>query len=157
MRRMFETGTSIYSGSWAEGSRDVVLDDAGALYFSTSSRMILPSGPEPLTLDRGIPRSKAIFLAIGDANMRSPAGSSGLESLDSVGSDFGGTSSDLAGGFSSFGGSDEGAEAFLDANSSAAERSSPSSAMTAMSEPTWTFLAPSEALRKYYTAAFTEQ
>lgn len=87
VRRIFETGISVYSGNCAEGpEEDVdggVLAEApeGALYFSTSSRMILPSGPDPLTLDRGIPRSSAIFLAIGDANIRSPVGSSALESL----------------------------------------------------------------------------
>lgn len=43
-------------------------------YFSTSSRMMRPLGPEPLTLERGIPRSKAIFFAIGEAKIRSPAG-----------------------------------------------------------------------------------
>lgn len=68
--------------------------------------------------------------------MRSPVGSSGLEGLDSMGVDFGETSSDLAGAFSSFGGSGGGAEAFSDANLSTPDRSSPSSARIAMSEPT---------------------
>jgi len=111
--------------------------------------MILPSGPEPLILDRGIPRSSAIFLAMGDANMRSPAGSSVLESplgFDSEGSVFGAACSGLEGsGAASLGLSEEGVEAFSDANLSAVDRSSPSSAKTAMSEPTWTFFAPSAA------------
>ena len=103
--------------------------------------MILPSGPEPLILDRGIPRSSAIFLAMGDANIRSPAGSSVLESplgFDSDGSVFGAGCSGLEGSGAAFslGLSDEGVEAFLDANLSALDRSSPSSARTAMSEPT---------------------
>lgn len=142
VRRMLETGVSVYSGSWAEGPADVVeeaaVDAAGALYFSTSSRIILPSGPEPLSLLRGIPRSRAIFLAMGDAKMRSPEASSGLDSvlgLDSVGCALDsclGTS----GAFSSLGASFAGSEAFSEANLSAVDRSSPSSARTAMSEPT---------------------
>jgi hypothetical protein len=120
----------------------------GALYFSTSSRMILPSGPEPLILDRGIPRSNAIFLAMGDANIRSPAGRSPSEWVlgFDVGSDLGGATSGLEGsGAFSFDGSEEGEKAFSDANLSTPARSSDSSARTAMREPTWTFFAPSAA------------
>jgi len=52
---------------------------AEGLNFSTSSRRILPLGPVPLTFARGIPRSRAIFLAMGVAKMISPVGSSALE------------------------------------------------------------------------------
>ena len=134
VRRIFVTGKSLYSSICTD---DVAV--AGALYFSTSSRTILPSGPEPLILERGMPRSNAIFLAMGDANIRSPAGSSLLELLvgfDPVGSGFDGRSSDLVGSGAFSKGSEDGAETFSEANLSAADRSSPSSARTAMREPT---------------------
>lgn len=121
----------------------MAVDGEEALKFSTSSRRILPLGPEPLIWPRGTPRSKAIFFAIGEAKIRSPVGSSLLDGEDEgVGSAFG------AGGASSLGGDGadsalgDAEDAFL-AKASAVERSSPSSAMTAMIEPTWTFFAPS--------------
>ncbi len=62
------------------------VDAAGAtLKFSTSERRILPSGPEPLTCANGIPRSRAIFFAIGVANTRSPFGISDLVSAAGFG------------------------------------------------------------------------
>lgn len=111
------------------------------LYFSTSSRRIRPSGPVPLTLDKGIPRSRAIFFAMGDAKIRSPMGRSGCESSGRGGPDCGafeGVFSSALGGadsdfFSSLGGD---ADAALEASSSAPEISSPSSPMMAMAEPT---------------------
>jgi len=73
--RMFETGVSTYSVDStgevlaAEGVGEATAAVAG-LYFSTSSRMIRPEGPVPLIFDRGMPCSRAIFLAIGEAKMR---------------------------------------------------------------------------------------
>ena len=84
-RRMFETGVSVYSAEdsaaddWADEGREEDAE-AGALYFSTSSRIIRPEGPVPLTFARGIPRSRAIFFAIGEAKIRSPLGRSSLVS-----------------------------------------------------------------------------
>lgn len=113
------------------------------LYFSTSSRMIRPEGPEPFIFERGIPCSRAIFFARGEAKMRWPAGSSSLGVWLGVG--FGG-SSGAAGAFSSLGGdglgSSLGAAAFF-AISSAPDKSSPSSPITAITEPTGTPLLPS--------------
>ena len=82
---MLETGMSVYSGSEAEGWGTAVegVPDAaaaGAWYFSTSSLRILPSGPDPLTFDRGIPRSRAIVVAMGLAKIGSPLGRSAFVS-----------------------------------------------------------------------------
>ena len=146
---MFETGISVYSGSDAEGWGTAVegVPDVAAAgwYFSTSSRRILPSGPEPLTLARGIPRSSAIFFAIGEAKIRSPLGSSDLASCleDSAGFDGAGSVLGASGAFSSFGASFGFSEAASEASLSAPERSSPSSPMMAMVEPTAMFFAPS--------------
>lgn len=60
---------------------DAPTPSAEGLNFSTSSRRILPLGPLPLTLARGMPRSSAIFLAIGVAKIMSPVGSSALEEV----------------------------------------------------------------------------
>jgi hypothetical protein len=140
---------SVYSEGAAAAGADVpAFEAAEALNFSTSSRKILPSGPVPLTCSRGIPRARAIFLAIGVAKIRSPLGRLGFESvsgliasvvdldLDSgagLDSSFLGGSSDLAG--------------FSDSASltraSAPAMSSPSSARMAMGAPTSTFLEPS--------------
>lgn len=145
VRRILETGTSVYSGveAVAWGAAAAEADEEDGLNFSTSSLRMRPSGPEPLTSLREIPRSRAIFFAIGEAKRRSPLTSSALFAAGGVGaSSFGG-----GGGLSSFfGGSwvcDLGAEGADLAKSAAAERSSPSSATTAMTEPTWTFLEPS--------------
>jgi len=70
----------MYSGEVAAGwEGDAPVLSVESLNFSTSSRIILPLGPVPLTFARGIPRSRAIFLAIGVAKMMSPVGSSALE------------------------------------------------------------------------------
>ena len=110
--------------------------------------MILPCGPLPLTLPRGIPRSNAIFFAIGDAKIRSPAGRSTFESDSFGGGDFGSgeVDGDVFGsgdGLSDFFDVSDAAETAFWANSAADERSSPSSATMAMGEPTWTFFEPS--------------
>ena len=110
--------------------------------------MIRPSGPVPLTFDNGIPRSKAIFLAIGDANMRSPFGSSALDPAlggDGNGSFEGSGAFGASAAFSSLGGGEGASLAALAAKSAAPERSSPSSARIAMVLPTETFFDPSGA------------
>lgn len=79
----------MYSGVAAAGWEvGAPVLSAERLNFSTSSRMILPLGPVPLTFARGMPRSRAIFLAIGVAKMMSPVGSSTLEG---AGVDLGGS------------------------------------------------------------------
>jgi len=151
VRRIFVRGISVYSVLVVDGAGAVAVWDRG-LYFSTSSRIILPSGPVPLMLDRGMPFSKAIFLAIGDAKIRSPRGSSdlidggfaGLSEGDGVDLGWGGSE----GVWSDFTGLEAG-DACV-ANAAAPERSSPSSARTAITEPTWTFLAPSCDYHKLY-------
>ena len=80
VRLIFVKGMSVYSEELAVGwGVDTPALSAEGLNFSTSSRRILPLGPVPLTLARGIPRSRAIFLAMGVAKMTSPVGSSTLE------------------------------------------------------------------------------
>ena len=70
----------MYSGeAEVDWEVDTPMLSAEGLNFSTSSRMILPLGPVPLTFARGIPRSRAIFLAMGVAKMMSPVGSSTLD------------------------------------------------------------------------------
>ena len=110
--------------------------------------MIRPAGPEPLICASGMPRSSAIFFAIGDAKMRSPCGSSGRVSC--FGADEGSDGAGAAG--SAFGGSEglsAGADGFADAASaasaSAPERSSPCSPTMAIGAPTETPLVPSPA------------
>ena len=83
VRLMFVNGVSVYSGVAAvDWEADTPALSAERLNFSTSSRMILPLGPVPLTFARGMPRSRAIFLAIGVAKMISPVGSSTLEGAE---------------------------------------------------------------------------
>lgn len=111
--------------------------------------MMRPLGPEPLICASGMPRSSAIFFAIGDAKMRSPCGSS--ERVSCFGADEG---SDGAEAGSAFGGSgalsaDADDWGFSDAASAAseaaAERSSPGSPTMAIGAPTETPLVPSPA------------
>ncbi len=91
-----------------------------------------------------MPRSKAIFFAMGDAKMRSPEGRSALVSVLGAGSDFG--AADLDGSSAagvSLGFSEE--DVAFAAASEAPERSSPSSPMMAMGAPTRTPFVPSAA------------
>jgi hypothetical protein len=108
--------------------------------------MIRPPGPDPETLARGIPRSRAIFLAMGDAKIRSPEGSDSLDGV--LGVVLEGCESLGGGGLSAFGsvvvwllGGPR--VAACSANAAAPERSSPSSATIAITEPIGTPLAPS--------------
>lgn len=105
-----------------------------------------PEGPVPLIFAKGIPRSKAIFFAMGEAKILSPVG---RDSLASTGAASGvGLGLDGSGAFSSALGLDgSGAEAFS-ASAAAPDRSSPSSPMTAMTEPTRTPFAPSWAYKE---------
>lgn len=125
---------------------DVVEVSEEGLYFSTSSRMIRPFGPDPVSFPRGTPRSRAIFLAIGEANMRSPEGRSDFGELDD---DLGGEDADSGsalgggGGFDSDSDFSAGAADAFEASSAAPDKSSPSSPTMAMAEPTATFFAPS--------------
>ena len=144
---------SVYSGRAAEGWGAAVegvaeAAAAGAWYFSTSSLRILPSGPDPLTFDRGIPRSRAIFFAMGLAKIRSPLGSSAFVSCLAGSADFldSGAGSDL-GASGAFADCWSFSDAASDASASAPEMSSPSSPMMAMGEPTAMFFAPSLAYR----------
>ena len=163
--RMLETGMSVYSGSEAEGCGTAVegVPDAaaaGAWYFSTSSLRILPSVPEPFTFERGMPRSRAIFFANGVANIRSPLGTSGFVSDLEDSEDFfvSGAGSDLgaSGAFPSFGALGFSAAA-SDASWSAPERSSPSSPMMAMGDPTAMFFALSLAYQRRVTESRDEK
>jgi len=78
---MLVKGISVYSKNWRlVGKQTPPTLSTEGLNFSTSSRIILPLGPVPLTLTRGIPRSKGqSSLAMGVAKMMSPVGSSTLE------------------------------------------------------------------------------
>ena len=56
--------------------------EEGGWYFSMSDLMIRPPGPVPLSCFRGIPRSRAIRLAIGEARIGPPK--SGVVELEVV-------------------------------------------------------------------------
>lgn len=112
---MLVTGMSVYSGRAPAGAAAGVATAGATWNFSTSSLRILPSGPEPLTFDKGIPRSRAIFFATGVAKIRSPLGSSALVSCLGGSADFAGVGLGASGAFS--GCDDEGfSEAASEAN-----------------------------------------
>lgn len=153
VRRILDTGISVYGGSRV-GNDTVavvaVVAELGGMYDSTSLRMMRPSGPDPLSLAKGIPRSSAIFFAMGDAKTRSPLGRS--------------RSIDLEGSFCCVGGEGVPDSAALEdggepvswegspcgegvedcfASSSAPEISSPCSPIIAIGDPTGILFVPS--------------
>jgi hypothetical protein len=88
--RIDEIGmSSKVAAAGAEGAAVGTALLAGALYASTSALMIRPPGPDPLMSFSGMPFSRAIVLAIGDARIRLTVGSSGSSAGSAAGAAFG--------------------------------------------------------------------
>lgn len=124
---------------------------AEGLYFSTSALRMRPSGPVPLIWERGMPCSRAMRLAMGEAKMmeRFSEGESDFSDFSCLGA--AGFESSLAWGFSAAGFSSvlaSGAAcssppSLRRASTASAETSSPSSPRMAATDPTLTSLVPS--------------
>ena len=138
--RILETGRSsasrVAARSTGSGLAGWAAGAAPGLAFSTSSLTMRPPGPEPWMVDRSMPLSAAIFLASGEALMRSP-----VEAVGAAGAGVGSATGAAGAGSATLGWGAAGA-ASLGASAAGAlstvGASSPFSPIAAMAPPTGT-------------------